>query len=220
MKVKEFFRAGIVKSIIFNYRYLPLKKAWKLPVILYPGTKVLPGNGKIHLPEKLKTGMIKIGRVETFHCIGLKTFLKVDGSLVFKGKASIGSGSRICVDKSGELSIGEDFRITGGASVFCRKKITFGRENLISWDTLFMDSDMHRIMDCNTQKLLNEDAPVLLGDHIWIGCSCTILKGVTLADNTVLAAGTLLSKSAVSPDCIIGGGAGQKILKKDILWQA
>lgn len=147
-----------------------------------------------------------------------KTFLKVDGTLVFKGKASIGSGSKICVDKGGELSFGENFSITGGGSIFCRKKIIFGQKNLISWNTLFMDSDMHTIIDKTTQKVLNDDATIHLGDHIWVGCSCTILKGVSLADNTIIAAGTLLAKSNYSSDCIIG--QGQKIIKTDITWQS
>lgn len=74
VKVKDFLRAAILKSIVFNYRFFSLKKAWKLPVILYPGTTVLAGCGKILLPEKLKMGMIKIGREETFQCIGEKLF--------------------------------------------------------------------------------------------------------------------------------------------------
>lgn len=50
----------------------------------------------------------------------------------------------------------------------------------------------------------NYPAPILVGKNVWIGAGATILQGVTIGDNAVVAAGAVVAKD-VDPNIIVGG---------------
>ena len=221
MKLKYYLQMSLFRTLFFNFHYLPFSQAVKLPVILFCGTVLRRMKGKLVLPEKVRHGMIKIGRADVAGWEKRGTALSIEGDLIFQGKATIGSGSVLDVKKGAVLTFGEKFRVTAGASIFCRKKISFGRDCLVSWDTLVMDSDHHTIMDSASGTELNGDAPVTIGDHVWIGCRSTLLKGVSIGDNCVIASGSILTKSFEKErNTIIGGnGKEQRVLRSGIDWK-
>lgn len=47
-------------------------------------------------------------------------------------------------------------------------------------------------------------APIVLGRNVWVGSNSTILQGVTIGDNAIIAAGAVVSKD-VPADTIVGG---------------
>lgn len=47
-------------------------------------------------------------------------------------------------------------------------------------------------------------APIVLGRGVWVGSNCTILPGVTIGDNAIVAAGAVVTKN-VAPNTIVGG---------------
>ena len=47
-------------------------------------------------------------------------------------------------------------------------------------------------------------APIVLGRNVWVGSNATILQGVTIGDNSVVAAGAVVTKD-VPADTIVGG---------------
>ena len=53
-------------------------------------------------------------------------------------------------------------------------------------------------------------SPVTMGDNVWIGGNCTILPGVTIGNNVVVAAGAVVTKD-VPDNCIVGGVPAKKI---------
>lgn len=55
-------------------------------------------------------------------------------------------------------------------------------------------------------------APIHIGDRAWIGSSSTILPGVTIGDNAVVAAGATVTKDVPS-NCIVGGVPAKLIRK-------
>jgi len=57
-----------------------------------------------------------------------------------------------------------------------------------------------------------------VGNHVWIGCKCVLLKGAEVPDNTVVAAGTMV-KSNFSSEYQVIGGNPPAILKRDIRWE-
>lgn len=47
-------------------------------------------------------------------------------------------------------------------------------------------------------------APIVIGKNVWIGAGATILPGVTLGDNAIVAAGAVVTKE-VAPNTLVGG---------------
>lgn len=55
-------------------------------------------------------------------------------------------------------------------------------------------------------------APIVLGRNVWVGSNSTILQGVTIGDNAIIAAGAVVTKD-VPADTIVGG-VPAKFIKK------
>lgn len=79
-----------------------------------------------------------------------------------------------------------------------------------------MDSDFHKIFNMQNE-IINLPSPVHIGNHVWIGCRSTILKGVNIPDNSVVAAGSVMTKSFSESYYIYGGNNLR--LKNNIDWK-
>ena len=87
----------------------------------------------------------------------------------------------------------------------------------MGWDVLVMDTDEHPLYDMVGNRL-NPNRPIVVGNHVWIGCKCVLLKGAEVPDNTVVAAGTLL-KSAFEGEGQVIGGNPPAVLKREVRWE-
>lgn len=208
---------SIPKTLRFNFHYFPLGTALKLPVFVSHRTFLRELHGKVVLPEKAETAMVKIGFGDVGHYDRKRSrsIWQVSGTVTFGGKASIGHGSKLSI--RGDLTLGADFNMTAESTIVCAKEIRFGDDCLLSWDILVMDTDEHPLYD-KAQQRINPDKPIVVGNHVWIGCKCVLLKGATIPDDTVVAAGTLLT-SAYSGEQQVIGGNPPSVLKRDIRWE-
>ena len=57
-------------------------------------------------------------------------------------------------------------------------------------------------------------APIVLGKNVWVGSNATILQGVTIGDNAVVAAGAVVTKD-VPANAIVGGVPARFIKRID-----
>lgn len=210
------------RTFYFNLKYFPVRVSVHLPFLIYRRTDLYKMQGKIVLNVPPRLGLVKIGP----HGLGTqdvrysRTMWEVSGVLVVNGKASIGRGSRISIGNNAILTLGDNFGITGRSSIVCQKEITFGDDCLLSWDILIMDTDFHHIMNMNGE-VVNQPRPIHIGNHVWIGCRNTILKGVTISDDVIVSANSTLTKSVAESNCVLGGsGKELAVLKRGITWKA
>ena len=219
MTAFDFFNIirSIPKTLRFNLHYFPLKMALKLPVVVSHRTYLRELHGKVELPEKVERAMVKIGFGDVGHYDRKRsrTIWQMSGMVSFGGKASIGHGSKISV--RGDLKLGDGFNMTAESTIVCAKEIRFGDDCLLSWDILVMDTDEHPLYNKENERI-NPDKAIQIGDHVWIGCKCVLLKGAEVPDNTVVAAGTLLTSSFNGEHQVIGGNP-PTVLKHDIRWE-
>lgn len=83
-----------------------------------------------------------------------------------------------------------------GANIVCSNKITIGEHTIIGAGTLIYDTDGHTYTPdrgWNTPRL-KTGRPINIGNKCFIGTRCIILGGVTIGDNCVVSAGTVLSQ--------------------------
>lgn len=69
----------------------------------------------------------------------------------------------------------------------------------------------HDLYD-NRKHILN---PVKIGKYCWLGAGCKIMPGVELGDFTIVAAGSVVTKSFPSGYCVIGGVPAKQIKELD-----
>ena len=135
---------------------------------------------------------------------------QVSGRVRIGGNISLGQGTRISVGDSGELIIGDGFCVTARSSIICHEKIEIGKDVLFSWDSLVMDTDFHPINNSSVSDSIH------IADHVWLGCRCLVLKGSSIPEGSVLAAGTTITKKLPEANAIYGGV--NKKVRSDISW--
>lgn len=137
-----------------------------------------------------------------------RSMLQIDGEIVLHGKVFIGHGSRLCVGQNGILEFRNNFMNSAKTTIVCQKKMSFGNNIVISWNTLIMDTDWHPIKDTKTEEIYfgAVEKPVIIGDGVWIGARGVILKGTEIAKGCIVAANsTCCNKKYREPECLLAG---------------
>jgi acetyltransferase-like isoleucine patch superfamily enzyme len=167
------------------------------------------------------------------HCARYGKKLRADCYLHwFDGKGDIICGDGVRVDGKCAFLFGArfaerpvlEFGDNSGCGHGCRfvvgKRITIGRDTVISAETIIMDSSGHR--SDYTSRMMKEPPrdeevrPVTIGNGVWIGTRCMIFPGVKIGDGSVVAAGSVV-RSHIPAYCVAAGNPARVIfrLKKD-----
>lgn len=207
------------KTIKFNFHYLPFKEAVKFPFYVSKYAHLRELKGSVIIDKKIKTFQIRLGvsDVGIFEEKDDRFIWQVSGKVVFRGVTFLGIGCKISVAEGAELIFGERVKITALATIIAHKKIEIGNHSLLSWNILIMDTDFHKLID-EHNNIINNPAEIYIGEHVWIGCNCTILKKAKIANNTVVAASTLVNSLIEGENQLIGGQPC-RIIRQNIRWE-
>jgi acetyltransferase-like isoleucine patch superfamily enzyme len=74
-----------------------------------------------------------------------------------------------------------------------------------------MDTDFHRV-----DGRASADAPVSIGNRVWIGAGAKILKGVSIGDGAVIAAGAIVTRD-VPAGALVAGNPAQ-VIREGVTW--
>jgi hypothetical protein len=95
-----------------------------------------------------------------------------------------------------------------GTSLWCRStSITIGSDAAFGPNVVIMDSPAHPIWPPDSRNHYpgtELDRPVTIGDRVWIGNGALIMPGVTIGDNSVVGARSVVTKD-VSPNTLVAG---------------
>lgn len=160
-----------------------------------------------------------------FYCESAQIFRQFRGrdprALVLGDHVSCYSGCSFALGEHGTCSVG-DFTLLNGAIVMAEERIEIGSHCLVSWNVGIADSDFHplapaaRRVDAKALAPFYENrparpplrtAPVVIGDNVWIGMHAIILKGVTIGENSVVAAGAVVTKPVPANVVVAGNPA-------------
>jgi Acetyltransferase (isoleucine patch superfamily) len=116
--------------------------------------------------------------------------MKRGSVLEISGKVELCYQATIEVHENALISIGTSY-INTGAVLLCNKGIKIGNEVLISRHVFIFDDDHHAFLNEQGERI-NPAKEVIIGDHVWIGLRCTILRGAKIGEGAVIAADSLV----------------------------
>ncbi|CAM3554478.1 acyltransferase [Marinicrinis lubricantis] len=118
--------------------------------------------------------------------------------------------TQLTVDAGAQMYIGSNVFINAGCGIAASKEIRIGNHVRIGPRTSILDNDYHLLdADVSSEQLKR---PVIIEDNVWIGTRCTILPGVTIGKNSVVAAGSVVNKDV--PPNVVVAGVPAKVIKK------
>jgi len=112
--------------------------------------------------------------------------------------------------KTAQISFGSNTYINNSLSIISEKKISIGSNVLIGYNCSISDSNFHDLNKNNRSNTDPNPEGVIICDKVFIGNNVTILKGVTIGENSVVATGAIVTKSF--PNDVIIGGCPAKII--------
>lgn len=91
---------------------------------------------------------------------------------------------------NGKLEIGDNVFINQNAYIVSKSKIIIGKNTIIAPNVVIVDHDHDYKDNILDNEFLTEN--IKIGNNVWIGANCTILRGTELGNNCVVAAGTIV----------------------------
>jgi acetyltransferase-like isoleucine patch superfamily enzyme len=182
----------------------------------------------------------KLNRIKILRCTSLVTMsdrayfyeqATVSNFQNDKSKIQIGinthiRGDLIIFGYGGNISIGNDSFVGENSHIWSGDKIEIGNDVLISHNVNIIDTNSHEIDALErrqgTLQILYkghpkdkgtiQTKPIKICNHVWINFNSIVLKGVTIGEGAIIAAGSVVTKD-VPPYTLIAGNPAIVIKK-------
>lgn len=109
------------------------------------------------------------------------------------------------------IYIGEDCFINFNCTILDEAKVTIGH-NVFLGPNVSIYTACHPLEADKRNKFIEWAEPVNIGNNVWIGGDVTLLPGISLGDNVVVGAGSVVTKSF--PANVVIGGNPAKVIKE------
>lgn len=191
----------MIKQLYFKLRWLPANIKNKI-VFFMKGVSVGEGTRVLGPLFIRGTGKIVIGdNVVINSCVEANPIGGSDKSILYaKGNGTITIGDNVGISNSAivalsEITIEDNVFIGGGCKIY--------------------DNDFHSLVF--EHRMMSPDPgvkmlPITIKNGVFVGAHSIILKGVEIGSKSIIAAGSVVTKSI--PECEIWGGNPAKFLKK------
>lgn len=107
----------------------------------------------------------------------------------------------VYTDFGKNIKIGKDVFVNSGCCFQDQGGVTLGDGCLVGHNVVFATLDHDK---CPSKRGGMTAAPIVVGKDVWIGAHATILKGVTIGDGAIVAAGAVVTRD-VPPNTIAAG---------------
>jgi acetyltransferase-like isoleucine patch superfamily enzyme len=139
-------------------------------------------------------------------------------------EVSIGSNCKIAateimIKHNGHVHIGNNVSFTWHAKIYLHEPSNFrlGSRSLIASNTLFTTSDMHSIIDLASGARINPPDDIDIGEHVWIGAHATVLRGVSIGNDSVVGMSSLVTRSI--PAHCVAAGIPARVIRQGVTWK-
>lgn len=96
-------------------------------------------------------------------------------------------------------------------------RVIIGEDCQLSTEIMMSVSDMHPIFDADTGARINPAADIIIGDHVWIGFRCIVLKGARIGSGSIIGAGSVVHGEI--PPGVIAAGNPARVIRRNVDWK-
>lgn len=224
VRIRMLLSISLCKTLYMNFKTQKLMTAVRLPILVGRHTK-LEINGAVCIKAPIRSGMVWLGlggSADLVHYESRKNYVGIrrGGKIVFNGSAHFASHTSILVGDKAEMSFGRNFASNNGCRFSAMSGIEIGEDVLLGGNCVIRDSDGHTIfeMDGEQKKFHANKAPVKVGNHVWMANNSHVLKGVFIADHSVIAYGSIVTRDAEENNSIYAGIPAKRI-RGFVLWE-
>lgn len=173
---------------------------------------------RMHIQNKGTNNLINIqNNCKITNC---RFLIKGDNNTISIGNGVCMNGITLWVeDNNNQIHIGKQCTFESGTELaVCEgTSITIGEDCMFSNNISVRTTDSHSILD-SSGKRINPASDIRIGNHVWVGYEALILKGATIAQNTIVGSRSVVTKASVAPPNSIIAGAPARTIKTDINW--
>ena len=183
-KINRFF---FVKLRVLRYKLLSnCAQITGKPKLFHP--LLLTGNGKISFGENVQMGVINSPKYYSHYSY-------------FEAR-----------NEASEINIGNNVTINNNCSIEALSKIIIENNVLIGVNCSILDNDGHHLNPDKRTSGIPKSAPIIIEQNVFIGDHVTILKGVTIGENSIIGNGSVVTKSV--PSNVVVAGNPAQIIKQ------
>lgn len=113
-------------------------------------------------------------------------------------------------DNGKNITVGRRFTANFNVTILDGAPVTFGDFCMVGPGTLISTTG-HPLQAQGRRDRLAISEPITFGDDVWIGGNCTVLPGITVGSNVIIAAGAVVNRDV--PDNCIVAGVPAKVIK-------
>jgi acetyltransferase-like isoleucine patch superfamily enzyme len=114
------------------------------------------------------------------------------------------------------LSLGPRAIVGPGTRIMAATQVRIGARCMISWNCSIFDSIGHKLWLKSTGESEIE-APITVGDDVWIGPNSIIMKGVTIGSGSVIGAGSVVRRDVPPNSLAVGNPA--RVIDQVLKWE-
>ena len=177
--------------------------------------KIIGNNNEIKLNFSSIKGTNKILRINIY---GDNNKVEIGENLVIHGYLFIDMAYPPFKTDNSIIKIGDNFGL-GNMEIMLlenNSKCNIGNNCMFSEGILMRLSDTHSVLDLDG-NLLNYGGNVEIGNHVWCGREVRILKNVSIGDDSIIGASSIVAKRFDEKNIVVAGNPA-KIIKKGINW--
>lgn len=135
-----------------------------------------------------------------------------DGRIVVGDNCTVGTRNTwdvgFAASERAELIIGDRVSINYQTTISVATQVRIGDDTMIAGNVQIYDNMSHPLSPSRRRRhepiTLDEASPITIGPNVWIGNSAIIMRGVNIGENSVVAAGSIVTRD-VPPDTLVAG---------------